>query len=67
MVPVCGQVMSVPWHAPAVQVTSHAQALLQWMSPQLVAPSHEITHCELLSQVIVPQLDPEPPPQLTTH
>jgi len=36
------------WQAPVVQVTSQAQAWSHVMSPQLLPPSHEITHWELL-------------------
>ncbi len=42
------------WQPPPVQVTSQAQAAPHAMSPQELAPLHEITHCDPPSQVISP-------------
>jgi hypothetical protein len=55
--------MVVPWQAPPVQVTSHAQASLQLTSPQLLPPEQAITHCASLWHVMVPHLESLPAPQ----
>ena len=53
------------WQPLFVHVTSQAQAWSQWISPQWLAPSQEITHCELPWQVISPHELFEPPPHVS--